>query len=410
MEAIFSYGGNSMDSAIHAAWSTAVARFFCPDTELFYEFVYDDTGKAWDNLPTLADIHSAYPNPCGWGTGMEDSVMNGGTALDALVSSDELYAGDERKKFADSVFRGLLRCTASEQSKGFVARSVSPYDGRSHYPESSRDQYTHLVYAFLHFYFSPLSDSEQRARIRSVLTDIAEKCRREVTAENDFNMLREDGTVGKVNKMWSDIGTHEWMRLPMFYLAAFAVTGEPDYEKLYMQYRDAALQNSVSHSPEQSRCYCSLQMQCSLRAVYDYVTDQAFRADLLALMKRLADYGEKKAIENSAEFCKPFYQPDLSCRFRPWNRINLHDYGVFEGYRYLNSREPVENRTFYPVREVGEGAMLAAMCPERPVSQALVRAVLNMAGAIDFQKHSSVYAPLYLACAYALCKENLQNI
>ena len=36
-------------------------------------------------------------------------------------------------------------------------------------------------------------------------------------------MLREDGTIGKVNKMWGDIGPHEWMRLPMFYLAAYAV-------------------------------------------------------------------------------------------------------------------------------------------------------------------------------------------
>lgn len=397
-----------MNSAIQKAWSTALERFFCPDTDLFYEFVYDDTSKAWNELPTLENIADAYPNPCGWGTGMEDSVMNTSTALDTLVCAERLGKGSDVKGLADRFFDGLMRCTASEKNKGFVARSVSPIDGKSHYIESSRDQYTHLVYSFLNFYFSPLSSLNQQDSIRSVLSAVAEKCIREVIPENEYNMLREDGTIGKVNKMWGDIGAHEWMRLPMFYLAAYAVTEDRKYKELYDKYRDKALENSLSHDPEKSRCYCSLQMQLSLRAVYDYDTDNAFRSELLNLMKYLAQYGENKSIQNSKEFSVPERGDEVNCRFVPWNKRHLIYCDVFGGYKYYSSgqTESPLNTAFYPVREVGEGAILAAICPERSISHELSDAVLNMAQAIDLKKHSSVYAPLYLPCAYALCTEN----
>ena len=397
-----------MNSAIQKAWSTALERFFCPDTDLFYEFVYDDTSKAWNELPTLENIADAYPNPCGWGTGMEDSVMNTSTALDTLVCAERLGRGSDVKGLADRFFDGLMRCTASEKNKGFVARSVSPIDGKSHYIESSRDQYTHLVYSFLNFYFSPLSSPDRKDSARSVLSAVAEKCIREVIPENEYNMLREDGTIGKVNKMWGDIGAHEWMRLPMFYLAAYAVTEDRKYKELYDKYRDKALENSLSHDPEKSRCYCSLQMQLSLRAVYDYDTDKAFRSELLNLMKSLAQYGEKKSIQNSKEFSDPKRSDEVNYRFCPWNKRHLIYCDEFGGYKYYSSgqTESPLNTAFYPVREVGEGAILAAICPERRVSYELSDAVFNMAQAIDLKKHSSVYAPLYLPCAYALCTEN----
>ena len=89
----------------------------------------------------------------------------------------------------------------------------------------------------------------------------------------------------------------------------------------------------------------------------------------------------------------------------------MNDTGVFQGYRYLNpaQSELRENVAFYPVREVGEGAILAAMCPERKVSDALAEAVLRMAEAVDVDKQSSVYPLLYMPCAYAMCVENRKN-
>lgn len=395
-----------MTDKLYELWNTALDRFYCPKTGLFYEFVTDETAKAWDDLPTVSEIAKVYPNPCGWGTGMEDAVMNGATALDALIASHSigvLPVSDMIKSFAE----GVLDCQFNDKSHGFVARSVSPYDGKSHYIESSRDQYTHFVYSLLRYYFSDLSDESTKKRIRNALVAVAEKCKREVIPENDFNMLREDGSIGKVNKMWGDIGAHERMRLPMFYLAAYKVSGDAGYFELYRKYRDEALEKSLDYNEKTSRLYCALQMMCSLKLVYEYDEDENFKSKLSPLMNRLADYAEEKVLANVAEFSKPERKTQLDYAFKPWRSVNMHD-DEFGAYRYLNpgQSELKENVAFYPVREVGEGAILAAMCPGRRVSDDVLAALVRMADAIDVKKHSSVYSLLYMPCAYALCMEN----
>ena len=395
-----------MTDKLYELWNTALNRFYCTKTGLFYEFVADESAKAWDDLPTVSEIAKVYPNPCGWGTGMEDAVMNGATALDALIASHNVgdVSGDG---MAEKLADGVLGCQFNDKNYGFVARSVSPYDVKSHYIESSRDQYTHFVYSLLRYYFSDLSDEGAKERIRNALVAVAEKCKREVIPENDYNMLREDGSIGKVNKMWGDIGAHERMRLPMFYLAAYKVSGEAEYFELYRKYRDEALEKSLDYNEKASRLYCALQMMCSLKLVYEYDEDENFKCKLLPLMSRLADYAEEKVLANSAEFSKPERKIQLDYAFKPWRSVNMRD-DESGGYRYLNpgQSELKENVAFYPVREVGEGAMLAAMCPKRRVSDDVLVSLTRMSDAIDVKKHSSVYSLLYMPCAYALCMEN----
>ena len=387
-------------------------RYFCPKTELLYEFVVDETGNAWHHLPSVEEINAAVPNPCGWGTGMEDSVMNGGNAIDMLITVYELTKDVRIKPCVDSLFRGLLRCADGKKNKGFVARSISPFDGESHYIESSRDQYTHWIYAALHLYNSPLADDGQREQIRKVLAAIAQKCERDVLPENDFHMLREDGTVGRVNKMWGDVGTHEWLRLPMFYLAAFCVTKDPHWEKLYLQYRDEAVARSLMHDPSKMRCYASLQMQCALRLIYDYDEDPAVREKMRQLMLRNAAFGAEKAVENSAACCDPKQNEVIHYRFRPWNGIEPFHQGVFGGYNYDNPAQSERrdvNPAFYPVREVAEGAIMAAMCPMFSVTSELSSAVDAMAERIDLKRFSSIYAPLLLSEAHILCTARMKQ-
>ena len=148
-------------------------------------------------------------------------------------------------------------------------------------------------------------------------------------------------------------------------------------------------------------------MQCSLRTVYEY--DPTLRETLLEIMKKNAEYGTKKAIFNSREFCKPEHQIDINYRFRKWNQVEPRNMGHLNGFDYINpaQSERKDNVAFYPVREVAEGAMVAAMCPENRISEELALAVDNMASCVDFEKHSSIYAPLLLASAHISCKENL---
>ena len=69
-------------------------RFFCNDTGLIYDFLVDD-GNAWHHLPSPEDIKKQNPNPCGWGVGMEDSMLNAGSVMDALIA--RFYATGEEK-------------------------------------------------------------------------------------------------------------------------------------------------------------------------------------------------------------------------------------------------------------------------------------------------------------------------
>ncbi|MBP3300247.1 MAG: hypothetical protein J6M34_01930 [Clostridia bacterium] len=388
--------------ALYQAWDTAFSRFFCPETELFYEFIPEGEPSAWSHVPSVDDIRKNVPNPCGWGTGMEDSTLNGGSALDAVICAYEITKDPKLKPIADKLFRGLLRCAMPH---GFIARSVSPTDGKSHYAESSRDQYTHWVFGALRLYDSPLCDTKQKEEIKRVLTEIAVRCEGNTDENGDCFLRREDGSVGKVGKLWGAVSVHEWFRLPMFYLAAYHVTKNPHWKALYLRYRDEAFSKSLAPIPEHYKCYAILQMQYSLRAAYDCEEDPIFKGKLLARIQTLAEIGEQKSLASAEKFRSGAFWDTLYYPFRRWDRIEPLCREVFNGYRYENpaQSERKENAAFYPVRAVGEGACIAALCPGYPISDEIFDALLFLANAFNFSQYSNVYALLLLPCGYVTC-------
>ena len=228
-------------------------------------------------------------------------------------------------------------------------------------------------------------------------------------------MLRADGKVGMVGKMWGELAPHEWLRLPMFYLAAYKVSKDEHYKNMYLKYRDEAFENSLLPMRKNARCYCYLQMQYSLRLIYDFENDCDFKQKVLMLMQKNAEYGRNKAITNSIEFTKPKYKDKLSYPFLKWNEAEKLSISVEHGIEYFNpaQSERADNSCFYPVREVAEGALTYALCPGMKKDDELIPAIENMAKAIDLKKHTSVYALLLLPCAYIMClkkeKKNENN-
>lgn len=401
----------SLPAPICDAWNFIFDRFYSPQTHLIYDALTDDTSKAYDFLPTPAQIQADYPNPCGWGTGMEDSVLSGGSAMDALLALYRATGSRAVKPLLDALFEGLRTCAETEKP-GFVARSLSPADGKSFYSNSSRDQYTHYVYACVRFYDSDLSDETQKQAIRRSLTAIAEKCRRDVTPENDYNLLRADGEIGLVCTLWGTLGVHEYMRLPMFYLAAYHVTGESVWLDEYHTYRDEALKKSHGFDYTSSRCYCALQMAYSLRLVYDLETDENVRKDLRGILKEAADYGTTYAFEKGKPLCEAASRDAFNFTYKKWTEVlPMRDLGIVGGKAYLNpgqNENTAVNTAFYPIRGVGEAASLAALCPDYPVSDELRRLLCDISANIDYAKHHT-YAPLLLACGYMLCLEKMKN-
>lgn len=379
-------------------------RFFCEKTGLIYDFLIDD-GNAWHHLPSPHEIKKQIPNPCGWGTGMEDSVLNGGSVLDALAA--ECFISEDIsaiKPFADKIFDGMVLCANAGNVKGFIARSVSPLDGKSFYCNSSRDQYTHWIYGAVRFYNSPLCDERQKKIIKQILTDIAEKCLNDVTAENDFNILRADGKIGLCQKMWGELSPHEYLRLPMFYAAAYHVTGDIKQKTLCDKYAAEALEKTKVFTPEKHRCYVTLQLQYSLRLLCDCYGSSSFFDECSAIMEALADYCENKAFTAYKEL----KANNLSFKYNRWNDVVPLNMGKYGDYEYLNpaQSELDENTSFYPLREIGEAASVAALCYSRPINRQLCTILESAADEIDYSKHYT-YAPLLLACGHSLCKENI---
>ena len=119
------------DEGIREAWRMSFEKLYCEKTKLFYDYLAEDAPDgAISNLPDPETIRLQIPNPCGWGTGMEDSVLNGGIMLEALVTLYQKTRDTEILPVLHEVFEGFLACATVSDQEGFLARSISPADGR----------------------------------------------------------------------------------------------------------------------------------------------------------------------------------------------------------------------------------------------------------------------------------------
>ena len=159
----------TLESQVDSAWNAIWTNFYSSQTNLFYDFLETlDPGATLDSLPTPEEVKSLDPNPCGYGTGMEDCAISGGIILDALIdryANEQARGADatslERiKSQAKDVFTGLELLATVSGSPGFVARGVSPKAPDVCYINSSRDQVTHLTLAVWEYFRSQLSDEE----------------------------------------------------------------------------------------------------------------------------------------------------------------------------------------------------------------------------------------------------------
>ena len=171
-------------------WDYIVNCLFYEKTNLIYDFrVSFEQDGCISDLPTPEEISLNIPNACGWGTGMEDSVLNAGTFMEAIIARYAVTGDKSLSDIAHKVYKGMELCASVSDKKGFVARSVSPVDNSSHYINSSRDQYTHFVYAAYKYYHSDLCCDDDRRSINRIITDIAELCIKEVVPENNYTLL-----------------------------------------------------------------------------------------------------------------------------------------------------------------------------------------------------------------------------
>ena len=335
------------------AWRTSWERFYDERTHLFYDRLCSaDPQKRLAALPTPEEIGRQYPNRNGWGTGMEDCAISGGLML-SMVCDRFAATGDAGlHDAAEKVFAGLVLLGTLSRSEGFVIRGVCPADGRSHYCESSRDQYTWYVYGLWRYYRSPLSGPAQKATMRAIITAICARLERNVVARNDYHIGREDGTFdGLVDKMWHTLA-HEVARLPMIYAIGADLTGQKRWRDLAQRFSPEAAAQSRGDSTKTP--YALLQHQVSLEALYQLEQSPELKRQWLEAMRLVAGRASVFLVN-----CRGYRPADAERGNLDWRSWPMRS---AVGYRVPSAPDIVakEDRT---VRQPAEAALVQLLCP-----------------------------------------------
>ena len=122
-----------LEKQIQRAWDVVMNKFYHPKTHMIYDYLTKETAEASaKDYPTPEEIAASAPNPCGWGVGMEDSTLNLGSMIEAMLARYSLTKEAKIKEQLQMLLEGLIKNgTAAEP--GFVARSICALDGESVY-------------------------------------------------------------------------------------------------------------------------------------------------------------------------------------------------------------------------------------------------------------------------------------
>ena len=404
------------ENNIQKGWNFVFNKLYYPKTHMIYDFLYKESiEESVDFYPNAEEIKKSIPNPCGWGTGMEDSTLNLCTMLEAIENRYLATKDDKLKKYFDMMLDGLIITGTVAGSEGFIARCVSPCDGKSIYMDTSRDQYTHWVFAGHIILSSNLATEEQKKCVADILVNIAKKMEREVTKENGGYALRLDGGRGRVCQMISaetSLGPHEILRLPMFYAAAYEASGDEHWLNKYLEYREELLFETeksftvdwiLNLEKTYGYVFGVYQAQYSFRLLYDVETDEKYRKRYLKLMQI--------SVEGSKEFLKTahsnigiynFEQP----YYRPWREIPTVSYGNIDGYEYYvpNSSDGDEyikgiELVRKNLRNAGETVIIHNLCPDVSLDDNHVKMFIEIIENTNFDNIKS-YWPVILCGAW----------
>jgi hypothetical protein len=336
-------GHRSLEAAMEEAWRTSWSLFYHPDTQLFYDYVTSYyPGKSLAHLPVKKEVTRQFPNSYGYDTGMEDCGISAGVMLvmvtDRYATTGEVMLSTRAK----AIFQGIQRIATVHGSPGFVARGVCVDDAQSVYPSTSRDQVTHVVHGLWYYYNSPLADDETKNEVRETLGAIADRMKQNVQAENNYDFLRPDGTCEPIGlqRMW-EVGGHEAARLPMIYAAAWNVTENDEYYRLYRKYvYEAVKQSSISLSHVST--WGLLQMQISFEVLGALEEDPSLRSTMDGIIQDIATECRRRAE-------KAWYDGgtlNLTALAKDWR---MPDGGIKSNGQY--------RKIWYCIRQSGEAAL-----------------------------------------------------
>lgn len=171
--------------------------------------------------------------PWGYGSGIQDIALENGQVLFALceaydATGDEFFVAEARRLF--DAMQILARISPEP---GFVPRGPHP-DGKSYYPDSSRDQHAAYIEALWRFGKTTLATEEDKAFIADTLDKIARRMEK-----NDWKIMNEDSSArAHVGFTWKQFTTVGAISLLSSLAQVADATGDPHWQELYQTYSD----------------------------------------------------------------------------------------------------------------------------------------------------------------------------
>ena len=401
----------ALEKQIQTAWDFVMTKLYHPKTHMIYDYLTKETAEASaEDYPTPEEIAASSPNPCGWGTGMEDATLNLCSMIEAMIARYSLTKEPEIKHQLQLLYTGLVKNgTAAE--RGFIARCICASDGKSVYMDSSKDQYTNWVYAAHRLLHCSLIDPAQKDALRQILVDIAKKLKRDLSSESKGYLCRLDGKPGLVSEMDTpSLGAHETLRMPMLYMAAYEASGDEYWHQKYLERREELLKRTedaytVEGITAMARGrwgynYIYYQAQYSMRLLYDVEKDAPYRERYLRLMRISA--------EGVEEFVKVAFANKHILRekleyFRPWRKTSAAYHGLWYGKSYYVPNLWIDKPIFKWMRNMAEAVIIQAVCPNYEIPEWEKDMFFTFIEETDFSD-SKNYSPVLFCDAWWLAK------
>ena len=190
----------------------------------------------------------------------------------------------------------------------------------------------------------------------------------------------------------SELGCHETCRLPMFYMAAYAVTQEQHWIDAYRATRDWCLEKAEEVKIESyfqgaySGTFALLQMQISLRLLYDYEEDIAYKERYKILMHRVANgiYGATfEAKEKLKDFAMPHTLP--AWRNVPQKFIREEQWSIVGRKVIMRDVYTAAGVNLQALRNVSENIITQCICPDFEIKQEQIDAFTSVVEKISFE-------------------------
>lgn len=386
------------------AWDYVWNKLYSPETNVIYDVPY----KSY-SFPTPEEIAAGVPNGCGWNTCMEDGMISAGNMLSAVVNRYSVTGDEALHEYSAKLLEGIRRCAKVSGERGFLARSVHPTSPESFYPDSSRDQYTMVVFGMCNYYRSPLCTEQEKEVIRDIMEDFSYRAIKNVTEENDWHYLRADGKPGIVDKMWKT-NAHEYLRLPMIYYFTYYTTGNELYLQKYLELIDEAIEASFTDVTYSS--YAILhQMQTSARCLWELDPDPV-RHEKLAQILRL---GAQKGVGMTEKTGAGYLSGELSINHPApdWRACTM---------KYFCRRLIGEKGYFVPIfpEEHQNGCIVSVMntfcpisvqllCPGFEVSEKDVECMKEVLKTFSFENVQSRGVPYIIETYWLLAAAEAEN-